>query len=144
MCSKLTLPEELHLQKSHWQEMHALVLKYLPEEACGILAGLIKDNRYVVKEVLPITNALHSRTRFRMDAPQQVEAFNYLEAHDLALVGIFHSHPDGPAYPSPTDIAEAFYDECVHLIWSPGKEGWQCHGFLIQAGGYKEIPVRIL
>lgn len=144
METTLVACKELILSEGDWEKMRESVIQHLPEEACGLLAGVAHEAIYLVKEVLPIENVLHSGTRFRMHAHQQVNAFNYIEANSLHLVGIFHSHPKGPAFPSETDIHEAYYPECAYLIWSPLAENWQCRGFLIQKGMVQEIPIRII
>jgi proteasome lid subunit RPN8/RPN11 len=110
-----------------------------PEEACGLVAG--RDN--IALEVIPVTNALHSPVRYRMDPQEQLEAFTRIEERGLEIVGIYHSHPSGPAQPSPTDIAEAFYPEAVYLIWSRSEQDWNVRGFLIEEEKVEEIRIHI-
>ncbi len=114
-----------------------------PEEACGLLAGTGE----VVHEVLQITNQNHSPTSFRMDPVEQIRAFDWIEAHGLDLIGIYHSHPAGPESgaggspgPSPTDIAEAAYP-VIHVIWSRPQGVWQARGFLIEDGRALEVEL---
>lgn len=113
-----------------------------PEEACGLLAGEIIGDRYDARLVLPITNMLHSRVRYQLDPQEQLNAFNYIEEQHLELVGIYHSHPNGPDTPSPTDIAEAYYPEAVQLIWSHRTEEWRAYAYLIQEG--QVFPLRLI
>ena len=97
----------------------------LPEEACGLLGGrMLKDaeaDTVVARTeiMLPIENALHSPVRFLMDPAAQLKSFYLLEERGLELVGIFHSHPTGPARPSPTDVAEFAYPGTLTLIYTP-------------------------
>ncbi|HZD56017.1 MAG TPA: M67 family metallopeptidase [Anaerolineales bacterium] len=117
--------------------MQADVSRRAPEEACGLVAG--RDNTGV--EVIPVTNALHSPVRYRMDPNEQLEAFNRIEELGLEIVAIYHSHPSGPSYPSPTDVGEAFYPEAVYLIWFGSTHGWDCRGFLIREAEVEEIRI---
>jgi proteasome lid subunit RPN8/RPN11 len=126
-----------------------------PFEACGLIAGrasgLPRGGSEAV-QVISVTNVLHSRVRFRMDPVQQLKAFNQIEEQGLELLAIYHSHPDGPATPSATDVSEAAYPGVVHLIWSksgerltePVAEQWNCRGFLIAGGRVSEVAIRIL
>jgi proteasome lid subunit RPN8/RPN11 len=41
-----------------------------------------------------------------------------IEARGWEIVGIYHSHLNAPAYPSPTDVAMAAYPDAVYLIVS--------------------------
>jgi len=92
--------------------MHAVGL--WPEEACGLVAG--RDGRGV--RFYPIENVHHSPVAFEMEPVQQVRAMLAMEADGLELLAIYHSHPDGPAQPSATDVALAYYPDTVQLILS--------------------------
>jgi len=129
----------LKLKHEHWQAMRRQVSSQAPLEACGLLAG----NQDSVETVLMVRNAEQSPVRFRMDAQEQYNAFEWIDAHGLDLVGIFHSHPSGPETASPTDIAEAAY-EVVHVIWSRTKRTWSARGFWIEKGQVTEVDLQVL
>ncbi len=127
------------IKKAHWDLMLADVADQAPLEACGLVAG--RDHSSV--EVFPVENELHSPSRFRMEPNEQIRIFHYLAEAGLDLLAIYHSHPDGPAGPSQTDIAEAAYPEVVHLIWSQLHSSWTCQGYLIDDGKVRAIPIYI-
>lgn len=89
-----------------------------PEEGCGIIAGRDSEGAIVAVAVYPVVNQLHSRTEYAMDPRQQVETMLTIAAAGLEMVAVFHSHPYGPAGPSATDIARAYYPEALQLIVS--------------------------
>ncbi|WP_299027318.1 M67 family metallopeptidase [uncultured Thermanaerothrix sp.] len=103
------------------------VIQHLPEEACGLLGG----QGETVSVVIPVTNSLHSPVRFRMDPAELLKALEWLDTEDLDLVGIFHSHPRGPATPSETDLHEFAYPESLMLIVSPVGKVWRLRAFEI-------------
>ena len=123
-----------------WGQMRDQVNHHLPAEACGLLAGT-KDQ---VSQIYPVTNILQSPVRYRMDPQEQLRAFQDIEEADLEMLGIYHSHPNGPDKPSPTDIAEAYYPRAVYLIWSLASGDWHCRGFKIKKGVVTETPLSIL
>jgi proteasome lid subunit RPN8/RPN11 len=131
--------EVLKLQPAHWQEMLSHVMEQAPLEACGMLAGKLDT----VEAVLKVRNVEQSPVRFRMDSQEQYDAFMWIEANELDLVGIFHSHPTGPETASPTDIAEAAY-EVVHVIWSYIEDTWGARGFWIENGEVTEVNLQIM
>jgi proteasome lid subunit RPN8/RPN11 len=131
--------ETLKLKPEHMQSMRRHVTAQAPLEACGLLAG--RDDS--VEAVLRVANAERSPVRFRMDAREQYEAFMWIEANELDLIGIFHSHPTGPETVSPTDIAEASYD-VVHIIWSRQNQIWSARGFWIERGQVSEVDLQVL
>jgi proteasome lid subunit RPN8/RPN11 len=117
--------------------MRADVEDRAPEEACGLLAGLGGE----VLEVIPVPNALRSPVRYRMDPKDQWRAFQTIEQRGWELVGIYHSHPDGPETPSETDVTEAFYPEAAYLIWSKRVGTWRCQAFHIESGRALPVPI---
>lgn len=133
------MKRHLIISRKHWQEMLEHVDSQQPMEACGLLAG--KNEQ--VQNVLLMRNQAQSPVRFMMDPYEQLQAFEWIEANQLDLLGIFHSHPAGPETASPTDIAEAAY-EVVHVIWSRYQNGWQTRGFWIENGSVTEVSLQIV
>ena len=85
-----------------------------PEEGCGLVGG--RDGRAVL--LYPVENVRHSPVAVEMEPLQQIRAMLAMEAEGLELIAIYHSHPDSPARPSATDVANAYYPDTVQLIIS--------------------------
>ncbi len=85
-----------------------------PIEACGLLSG--KDA--VANTLWPMTNILFSPNSFEMDNHQIAQVFRQIQNKGERLVGIYHSHPTSPAYPSLIDIIHANYPEVIYVIVS--------------------------
>jgi proteasome lid subunit RPN8/RPN11 len=130
----------LWLEPAHWAQMQAHVQRCAPEEACGLLVGTAGR----VRAVCEITNALHSPVRFRMAEQEQVNAFLELEQRGWELLAIYHSHPNGPPGPSPTDLAEFAYPGVLYVIWSLQASGWEGRAFWIQESRTGEVPVQFV
>ncbi len=131
-------PKSLVIPRAEWDKMAAHVSQEAPLEACGILAGTGDRAQMTIL----VANAAQSPVRFRMEAQEQWQAFVQMEEAGLEMLSIFHSHPNGPPVPSPTDVAEAAYP-VVNIIWSPGRDGWQARGFWIEAGQVSEVTLRM-
>jgi [CysO sulfur-carrier protein]-S-L-cysteine hydrolase len=71
-----------------------------PNECCGMVAT--RDGDAI--EVYPATNAEASPFRFVIDAREQLEIHNQIEAAELDLGAIYHSHTRTEPMPSQTDI----------------------------------------
>jgi len=130
--------KNLILGKLLLNEMVEYVNQRLPLEACGLLAG--KNGR--VEKMIGVMNQAQSPVRFVMNPREQLNAIDWIESHDLDLLGIFHSHPTGPETVSPTDIAEAAYP-VVHIVLAPRGHDWQTRGFWIDAGLAVEVTLQI-
>lgn len=69
-------------------------------------------------------------------------AFLAMEAHSEELIAIYHSHPQGPPHPSPTDIAQAYYPDAVQLIVSLQEQKRPLiRAFMIQNGTVSSVPI---
>jgi len=83
-----------------------------PNEGCGLLAG----NETRISLAFCLTNRVHSRTRYTIDPREYFGAMRYAERQGLSIVGAWHSHPDGDATMSNTDIAASPGGSWVTLI----------------------------
>lgn len=91
--------------------LRAQILKHAatacPEEACGILIGNETAGRVQVVHALGCANDAppKERTRrFEIDPRTVLNVQRALRSTGIAVVGFYHSHPDSPAEPSPTDL----------------------------------------
>jgi len=132
------MAQSLRLRREHWQAMERHVRAGAPLEACGLLAG--RNDQ--VEQVFLMQNAAQSPVRYRLDGLEQLRVFEAIEEADLELVGIFHSHPQGPLFPSPIDVREAAYP-VVYIIWAPVQGEWTARGFRIEAGQITEVQLRV-
>ena len=131
--------ETLRIEKAIYEVMIAHVQALLPLEACGLLAG--KNGR--ITHIYLIENSLQSPVVYAMDAQQQIEAMLHAEAEGLDLLAVYHSHPQGPARPSPTDVAQAYYPELAQLIISLQEEQPTVRAFSIRNGRIEEITLLV-
>lgn len=81
-----------------------------PDEACALLVGCAGPGRHFwVSRVEPSPNlAADRRRRFEIDPGLQIGLMRDLRGGPEGIVGVWHSHPDGIALPSATDLAGAF------------------------------------
>ena len=90
----------------------------LPNEACGLLAGVVVDGVTYVKKVYCLTNVDASREHFSMDPKEQFAAIKDIRSNNLQLIGNFHSHPETPARPSEEDKRLAYNSKLLYGIVS--------------------------
>ncbi|HEY4688714.1 MAG TPA: M67 family metallopeptidase [Anaerolineae bacterium] len=124
------------MSQAQFDEMLAGARSDRAQEMCGLLAG--RDGR--VTRVLPVPNSLRSPVAYRMDGPEFVEA---MKACDFEPLAIYHSHPHGPAVPSPTDVAEALYPDSIYVIISFVVEPPSVRAFRIVRGEVSEVGIKV-
>jgi proteasome lid subunit RPN8/RPN11 len=134
------MEDGLYLKRQHYRSMLEDVINQAPNEACGMVAGLDGFS----EKVYSMTNILNSPIRFRMEPEEQLKALIEIENLDLELLAIYHSHPNGPAVPSKTDIVEFAYPGTKYLIWSRKQGKWVCHGYTIADQRVIEVPLMVI
>jgi [CysO sulfur-carrier protein]-S-L-cysteine hydrolase len=95
----------LRLARSALELLVAHCLDGLPDEACGLLAGPPGQNAASV--CYPARNVAASARVYEVDPRDYLLADRDAQKRGLEIVGVFHSHTNTDAYPSPTDIAQA-------------------------------------
>jgi proteasome lid subunit RPN8/RPN11 len=111
-----------------------------PAEACGLIAG---DQGNPV-QLYRIPNADPSIYRYNMEPKAQLRAMDEMESRGWDLLAIYHSHTHTPAYPSPTDIALAFYPDALYVIVSLQQpDDPVIRAFTIVEGTVTEVQVEV-
>ena len=96
------------------EEMTKHAKEEYPRECCGMLAG---KNQTITK-LFKTKNIAESNDLYELDPLDQVKAFEEIDRLSLKLLGVYHSHPDHPCYPSGLDRSQAFYPHTLFFIIS--------------------------
>lgn len=83
-----------------------------PNEACGILAGVIEGDMVRVTEVHRCENVHPDPLMEYFVKPEdQFRIFLELDAKEEDVVGFYHSHPRGPDSPSRIDASKNYWPD---------------------------------
>lgn len=108
------------------EEMRAHARKAYPEECCGLMVGPVPGDfgaegaTVRVESVRRLANAWEGggrRTRYRFDPLEFSKIERKLAETGRGVLGIYHSHPDVAAWPSPFDLDRA-WPSYAYLILS--------------------------
>ena len=113
-------PTALVLPLTINDEIIAHLRSIAPLEGVGLLAVPRESTGSALAAVryYPGTNQDQSPTRYTMAPDEVLGSFLDMERHGWRLGAIVHSHPVGPATPSPTDRREFHYPEALMVIVS--------------------------
>ena len=106
-----------------------------PNEACAILYGNKIEEENTVKEIWLTKNSNTSPIEFSLSAEQTWEMDQKRKELNLEIIGIFHSHPKGEAYPSNTDKKFMENNPYVWIIYSGINKNFRA--FILES----EIPI---
>lgn len=121
-----------------------------PGECCGLIVGRTFPNGTVeATRAHASANMRKQDNRFEIDPRLWVDLARALGRGPQKVVGLYHSHPDGPAQPSAIDLEAAWGEELIWLIVSvAGNEGRgqavQVTAHILDHGGrqFRELPLR--
>jgi proteasome lid subunit RPN8/RPN11 len=103
------------LRREHLDDIVRHAHEGAPEEVCGLLPG--RDGT-VTRVIRGQNVAANPRVRYELDPNQQYAAFREMEDQGESMLGIYHSHPFSPAFPSSIDLEMAFYPGSIYVIVS--------------------------
>ncbi len=91
-----------------------------PEECCGFLLGYAtaKGNHVVAASPVENRRVENRERRYSITPHDYLAADRFARRQGLDIVGFYHSHPDHPARPSATDLAEATFSGYTYVIVS--------------------------
>lgn len=121
-----------------------------PLEICGLLIGNITGQDWQISDIRPVPNLNRERAadRFALDPAGYQAIDRELRGTGSEIVGVYHSHPDCPARPSPTDLESAWEGFAYPIIsvcdgktaeilcWSVNNEGDRFCAVNINHGGH--------
>lgn len=114
-----------------------------PAEVCGVLGGHYGAEESRVERAHRTPNVASSpRVTYEIDPEVLFETIEEIESGGREVVGFYHSHPDGPPRPSPTDEARATWEGYSYVIVEPGADprvgSWRWTGET-----FEEEPIEI-
>jgi proteasome lid subunit RPN8/RPN11 len=135
----------LRLTRGDWLTILGHCYDGLPHEACGLLAGRLRagsvepDGR--VDVVYPCRNQDASARTYTVDSRDLIRSLRDAESKGMELVGVFHSHTHTEAWPSPTDVRQAFEPNWLYVIVSLADGEPVLRGYRIVDGNIAEVAV---
>jgi len=111
-----------------------------PRECCGFLLGTAGEVLYA----LPATNTSRTPlTRYRVNPREHIALRRVIRrlTPPLSIVGVYHSHPRGPAAPSVSDVREAYVREWTHVIVDLSRRSIGITAWMMRDGRAERRPL---
>ena len=127
----------LHLPRALEAALWDHARRDAPRECVGALGGHVRKDGFHALALYPLPNVAPRPEQEYLAAPDAfVRALKAMREGGLDLVGLYHSHPRGPAWPSDTDRRLAAYP-VPHLI--ADLRGGVLRAFSLPGG--QEVPL---
>jgi proteasome lid subunit RPN8/RPN11 len=139
-------PPESQVNLSPWARacLDREVRGTYPQEACGFLLGRHEEPGLSIECIASVPNTSGAAGRsFAIDPLVLLELEDLAADHGLFVLGLYHSHPDSPALPSPSDHRFArSWPGWLWLIVSVGPAGTaEWTGWGSSPGGLQRISL---
>ncbi len=108
----------IKLKNDDFKKMLHHAIAELPNEACGLIAGVKDGSDKVIEKVYLLTNTDHSNEHFSLDPREQHAAVKDMRANGFIPLGNWHSHPETPSRPSKEDKRLAYDKTASYMILS--------------------------
>ena len=114
----LQTPMSLLIAKADHESLRRQAEQAYPEECCGILLGSTTAGERHVRTIVPCRNTRvgDAHKRFEIDPAELVRVQREARESGTKILGFYHSHPDHPPQPSPTDLEHAHWIGCSYVI----------------------------
>ena len=126
-------------------EVTQICVRGYPHEVCGLLVGRTIQGINEVLQWLPARNLNTERPkdRYEMDPKDFLRADREARRQGLAIVGIYHSHPDHSPQASATDTEQAWegYSYLILAVYQQKLDKFQSWRFNGQQMMEEEIEV---
>lgn len=136
----------LLLSEDQYRRMVAHCYDGLPDEACGLLAGTLDERGEptgLVTAVYPCANADASARTYTVDSRDLLHAMRDAEGRGEDLVGVWHSHTHSDAYPSDTDVRQAFEPHWMYVLVSLKHAEPVLRSYRIRDGAVRECETAL-
>jgi len=134
---KLILPRVLR------EQIEAEARGAFPRECCGLIAGRWRGDIADAQTLHPARNVAIGHDRFEIHPEDHFAAIRAARDQGHALIGCYHSHPNGVAAPSATDHAGAGEEGFFWLIAALTESGGPVSiaAFAYSAGGFVSVAL---
>ncbi len=111
-----------------------------PNETCGFFSG----RPALIEQIYPMKNVSDDpEVRYEFESVEHFKMLKRADREKIPILGVYHSHPASPAYPSATDVGRAIlpdgtptYADYLYIILSLQRpDSPVLRGFRILPGG---------
>lgn len=124
-------------------EMVEYAKEHLPNEACGLIAGIEEESGREIRKIYYLTNVDAATDHFTMDPKEQLAAIKDMREHGWKPLGNWHSHPESPSRPSDEDKKLAYDPKASYMILSLMAQNPVLNSFHIENGLVQKEDLQI-
>jgi len=107
----------LYIKEQIVRDFSSYAISLIPNEACGMLVSF--NDSKIIDTFIPIpNNSTNTKYEFNLEPSSFIPMLYKIDKLGGNWVGLIHSHPNSPAYPSRADIDNWHYPDLSYWIYS--------------------------
>ena len=136
--------EHLLLPRHLYETMLQHARTELPNECCGLLAGVREGDKLRVAAMHPLVNEAASPVEYLSEPRSMFLATKEMRRAGHEILAIYHSHPTSEPIPSRTDLARYYSSDVVHFIIGLSGQTPLVHGWWLTEREFAEASWEIV
>jgi proteasome lid subunit RPN8/RPN11 len=116
----------------------------LPNECCGVLAGVREAEVLCVLACYPLVNEAASPVEYRSEPRSMFAAVKDMRVKGWDIVAVYHSHPTSAPIPSKTDLERLYSEEVIHFIIGLAGATPTTGGWWLTSNNYEEAAWEVV
>ncbi|MEM6794742.1 MAG: M67 family metallopeptidase [Acidobacteriota bacterium] len=140
------LAEGLEVPAEVLADLQARGVRGYPREVCGLLIGERRAGPWRVAFATEGANLAAQEIRgerFVLDPAHCLEAMKRAAGRGLEVIGVWHTHPDQPAEPSPLDRENAWDRFVTVIVPTSARGAGRPRAFVLKAGRFVESALEV-
>lgn len=127
------------------KSIHDIAEQAYPFECCGFIYGHVGDQVQVSQVQAVVNDSVENpKVHYSIPPKEFIRAERFALEKEMDLIGVFHSHPDHPPYPSGRDLADAlpelsYFITSVYQGQAIRTKSWR----LSDSRQFQEEPIKI-
>lgn len=136
----------LHIGRADLRRIEMAVRAGLPRESCGLILGHASENGWHVTGIEESRNVAPDdrNDRFEVDPALLLKIQKAAREGGARMIGVYHSHPDGKAEPSATDLESAGQTGMIWMITAIDAKHLETRAYLREETGFTPVPMQIM
>ncbi len=112
-----------------------------PRECCGLIEGRRNGAEAIATALHPTRNLSNHPDRFEIDPAEHIRLLRELRGGANAIIGCYHSHPNGKAEPSARDREGASDEGFIWLVCGSDGASSRVGAFVFENGRFRALEL---
>lgn len=132
----------VQLSAGHRAQLEREARAAFPRECCGLVEGRRDGDRLEISALHACRNVARGDDAFEIDPAEHFRLMRTLRGTNRAIIGCYHSHPNGTPEPSARDLAASGEEGFLWLIATANSGEPSLRAYVHRAGNLAPVSIK--